>query len=58
MLHYWGISSIHANKEIIIACRSLGHSQAIHMKTYKFIYEEIDAIKGAKKFSILSRRKD
>ena len=49
MRHYWGIRSIHANMEIRIACKSLGHSQAIHMKTYNSTYEEIDAIKGAKK---------
>ena len=49
MRHYWGIKSINANMEIRIACKSLGHSQAIHMKTYNSTYEEIDAIKGAKK---------
>ena len=32
-----------------IACKSLGHSQAIHMKTYNSTHIEIDAIKGAKK---------
>ena len=47
--HYWGIRSIYADLDIRTSCKSLGHSQAIHTKTYNSTYEEIDAIKGAKR---------
>ena len=49
--HYWGIRSIYADIDVRQACKSLGHSYAVHTSTYNSTYSEIDAIKTQKKLS-------
>jgi len=47
--HDWGIRSIHAEIDPRASAKSMGHSLQTHYKIYSQTYDEIDAIKQAKK---------
>ena len=47
--HDWGVRSIHAEIDPRAAAKSMGHSLKTHYDIYSQTYDEIDAIKQAKK---------